>query len=94
MPEEAIDRAAYDAFSLAIRVVCHAWGIDPPATEFERPWALLHEIARGETTLSSPAEMSARFPRMRDFLYDAAGGVIEHDRQTAGSILRGLSRSF
>ncbi len=88
------DRVAFDAFSLAIRVICHAWGIDPPASEFERPWALLREIADGQVTLASPAEMAARFPRMREFLYDAAGGVIEHDRTTAQHVLRGLSSSF
>lgn len=94
MTDEMNDRVAFDAFSLAIRVLCHAWGIDPPASEYERPWALLREIADGQLTLSSPAEMSARFPRMREFLFDAAGGVIEHDRTTAQSILRGLGRAF
>lgn len=89
-----MDRAAFDAFSLAIRVICHAWDIDPPASEFERPWALLREIADGTTTLSSPAELAARFPAMGDLLYEATGGVIEHDRATAQLILRGLSGSF
>ena len=94
MTDEMNDRVAFDAFSLAIRVLCHAWGIDPPASEFERPWALLREIADGQLTLSSPAEMSARFPGMRELLYDAAGGVIERDRATAQHILRGLGRAF
>jgi hypothetical protein len=89
-----METAAFDAFSLAIRVICHAWEIDPPASEFERPWALLREIADGATTLSSPAELAARFPGMRDLLFDASGGVIEHDRATAQLILRGLSSAF
>ncbi len=93
-PHEQLDRVALDAFSLAIRVFCHAWDIDPPAREFERPWALLREIADGTTTLSSPAEMAARFPGMKEFVYDAAGKVIEHDRHTARRILQGLAGAF
>ena len=50
MPDDTNDRVAFDAFSLAIRVICHAWEIDPPATRFEAPWALLREIADGKTT--------------------------------------------
>ncbi len=88
------DRVAFDAFSLAIRVICHAWEIDPPATRFEAPWALLREIADGQLTLGSPAELAARFPQMSDFLYDASGRVREHDRETAGHILRGLGKAF
>lgn len=88
------ERAAFDAFRLAVRVICHAWDIDPPASEFERPWALLREIADGTITLSSPAELAARFPRMRDLVYDASGGVIERDRETARLVLRGLAGAF
>jgi len=94
MSDQHTDRVALDAFSLAIRVLCHAWNIDPPAREFERPWALLREIAEGTITLSSPAEMAARFPGMKELLYDTAGRVIEHDRVTAACILRGLAGAF
>ncbi len=94
MSDAEIDRTAFDAFSLAIRVLCLAWDIDPPASEFERPWALLREVADGEVTVSNPTEIAARFPRMRDFVYDTAAGVIERDRETARHILRGLSGSF
>ncbi len=94
MSEVEIDRTAFDAFSLAIRVLCHAWNIDPPASEFERPWALLREVADGEVTVSNPTDIAARFPRMSDFVYDTATGVIERDRETARRILRGLSGSF
>ncbi len=94
MSEAEIDRSAFDAFSLAIRVLCHAWDIDPPAREFERPWALLREIADGQVTVSNPTEIAARFPRMSDFVYDTAGAVIERDRETARRILRGLSGAF
>ncbi len=94
MSDADIDRTAFDAFSLAIRVLCLAWDIDPPASEYERPWALLREVADGEVTVSNPTEIAARFPRMRDLVYDTAGGVIERDRETARRILRGLSGSF
>jgi hypothetical protein len=94
MPADPTERAALDAFTLAIRVLCHAWDIDLPATEFERPWSLLREIADGTITLSSPAEMATRFPGMSDFLYDSAGQVIEHDRETARRVLKGLAGAF
>ncbi len=94
MSDAEMDRTAFDAFSLAIRVLCHAWDIDPPASEYERPWALLREVADGEVTVSNPTDIAARFPRMSDFVYDTAAGVIEHDRETARRILRGLSGSF
>ncbi len=94
MSEQETDRVALDAFSLAIRVLCHAWNIDPPASEFERPWALLREVADGEVTVSNPTEIAARFPRMSELVYDTAGGIIERDRATARRILRGLSGSF
>lgn len=94
MSEQQLDRIALDAFSLAIRVICHAWNIDPPASEFERPWALLREIADGATTLSSPAEMAARFPALKEFVYESSSRVIEHDRQTARHILQGLAGAF
>lgn len=94
MSADPVERVAFDAFSLAIRVLCHAWEIDPPATEYERPWALLREIADGEVTLGSPAEMAARFPRMGDFVYETSGQVREHDRETARRILGGLAGAF
>jgi hypothetical protein len=88
------DRIAFDAFSLAVRVVMHAFGIDAPGSEFERPWALLREIAEGRTTLASPAEMVAKFPDMRDFVYDRVNRVVENDRVVAERVLRGLGRAF
>ncbi len=94
MTDDTCDRVAFDAFSLAIRVICHAWEIDLPAARVEMPWALLREIADGKTMLSSPAEMAARFPRMSDFLYETVGRVREHDRATAERILRGLGGAF
>jgi len=89
-----LDRAAFDAFSLALRVVLQAYGVDAPASEFEKPWQLLGEIARGETTVTGTAELAARFPALKDFLYDRANRMVESDRAVAERILRGLGESF
>ncbi|HEX6558254.1 MAG TPA: hypothetical protein VF021_02310 [Longimicrobiales bacterium] len=91
---DELDRASFDAFLLAIRVIYIAFDLDQPATEFEKPFELLREIADGRTTLSSPAEMAARFPALRDLMYDAASSVMEHDRETATRVLRGLSSTL
>lgn len=89
-----IDAASFDAFLLGVRVVLHAYGFDPPAREFERPWALLREIAEGRTTLSNPADAAARFPGLSELVHDSAGAVIARDRQVAARILRGLGGAF
>jgi hypothetical protein len=94
MTDEPLDQAAFDGFSLAVRVMVHAFDIDAPATEFERPWQLLREIAAGSATLTSTAELAARFPHMKDLLYDRVNSVIESDRETATRVLRGLSGAF
>jgi hypothetical protein len=89
-----VDRASFDAFLLALRVIYVAYELDQPATEFEKPFVLLREIADGHTTLASPAEMAAKFPALRDLMYDAASTVMEHDRETATRVLRGLSSTL
>lgn len=88
------DRIAFDTFSLALRVVLQAYDVNPPASEFDRPWQLLREIARGETALTSTAELAARFPAMREFLYERANQMVENDRATAQRVLRGLDSAF
>lgn len=90
----AEDRVAFDAFTLAIRVMYRVYEIDEPGTEFEKPWALLREIAEGGTTLASPGEMAARFPALRDLVYDSANRVVRHDRELAQRILRGLNEAL
>lgn len=55
-----VDQAAFDAFLLALRVIYVAYELDEPAVKFEKPFELLREIATGELTLSSPAEMGAK----------------------------------
>jgi hypothetical protein len=97
MSEQAgneLDQAAFDGFSLALRVMLHAFEIDAPATQFERPWALLREIADGSATITSTAELAARYPQLSDFLYERVNLVIESDRETARRVLRGLSTAF
>ena len=91
---DPLDRAAFDAFLLALRVVLQAYELDPPGREFDKPWQLLRELATGETTLTSTAELAARYPALRDFLYERANQVIDSDRATAQRVLRGLGTSF
>ncbi len=86
--------AAFDAFLFGMRVVLHAFELDPPATEFERPWTLLREIAGGETTLMNPGDTAARFPGLGSLLYETAGDRIARDRVMAEQILRGLGSAF
>jgi hypothetical protein len=86
-----IDEASFNAFLLGMRVMYVAFDLDAPATEFEKPFIMLREIASGELAMSSPAELGARFPGLKDFMYDTASSVIENDRQTASRVLRGLA---
>ena len=90
MSTAAQDRAAFDAFMLGIRVMYVAFELDAPATEFEKPFEMLRELAEGRLTVASPGELAARFPQLSDFIYDRSSSVIESDRETAASILRGL----
>lgn len=89
-----LDQAAFDGFSLAVRVMLEAFDIQEPAAAYERPWLLLREIANGTTALTSAGELGARFPRMKDFLYDRVNRIVENDRDTAQRVLRGLNTAF
>jgi hypothetical protein len=89
-----LDQAAFEGFSLALRVMIQAFEIDAPGTQFERPWAMLRDIAEGRSTITSPAELAARFPHLSEFLFDRINLVIESDRETARRVLRGLSTAF
>ncbi|HSJ23210.1 MAG TPA: hypothetical protein VK929_00915 [Longimicrobiales bacterium] len=93
-PASQLDNVALDSFSLAVRVMVHAFEIDAPAAEFEKPWELLREIADGSATVTSTAELAARFPNMKDFLYDRVNSIIENDRETARRVLRGLTAAY
>jgi len=94
MEHDACDLVAYDAFSLAVRVMYEVYGIEEPGTEFERPWSLLREIAEGRTTLANPADTAAKFPAMREFLFERANRMVDDDRRTAMRVLRGLAQAF
>lgn len=93
-PAPELDNVALDAFSLAVRVMVHAFDIEAPAAEFEKPWELLREIAEGTATVTTTAELAARFPQMKDFLYDRVNSIIENDRETARRVLRGLADAY
>jgi hypothetical protein len=88
------DRASFDAFMLAMRVMYVAFELDAPATEFERPFQMLRELADGSLTIASPGEMAARFPNMQDFIAERSSSIIERDRATAAGVLRGLATSL
>jgi hypothetical protein len=92
--DDSLDRVSFDAFLLAMRVIYVAFDLNEPASNFEKPFALLREIANGETTLSSPAEMAVRFPALKDLIYDASSTVMESDRAMAARVLRGLSSTL
>ena len=86
--------AAFEAFLLGLRLFYQMYGIDAPATDFERPWEALREIASGRMTLTNPAELAARFPNMADFLYERANRIVASDRENAERILAGLQESL
>ena len=89
-----LDRAAFDAFLLGIRVMSLSFELDEPASEFEKPFEMLRDIATGRLTVASPAELGTRFPALKDLIYDAAPTIMERDRVTATRVLRGLSASL
>lgn len=94
MTQDELDRATFDGFSLAVRVLLQAFEIDEPGSAFEKPWLLLRDVADGRSTLTTAPELAARFPQMKDFIYDRVNRMIESDRETAQRVLRGLATSF
>jgi hypothetical protein len=94
MTTPEIDRSAFDAFMLGIRVMYVAFELDVPATEFERPFQMLRELAEGRLTVAAPGELAARFPQLGDFIAERSSSIIESDRVTANRILRGLSNAL
>lgn len=90
-PDAALDRASFDAFLLAMRVMYVAFDLDEPAVRFERPFQVLRDLVDGHLTLASPAELGTKFPALKDLIYDTASAIIEQDRTTAARVLRGLA---
>lgn len=91
---DPVQAAAFDGFLLALRVMYRLYEIEEPAAEFERPWALIKEVAEGRLALTSPGELAARFPAMADFLYDRANAMVADDRITARRVLQGMQESL
>lgn len=90
MDEQLLDQTAFDSFLLAIRVMSVAFDMQQPASEFHKPFELLREIANGELTMSSPAELAARFPALSELAWETTSSVMAHDREIATRVLRGL----
>lgn len=88
------DSAAFEGFLLGLRVFYRLYDVQAPATDFERPWGMLREIAEGRTTLAHPAELAARHPAMAEFVFERANRVVANDRKNAEAILRGLQESL
>ena len=88
------DIAAFDAFMLGVRVMYVAFDLNAPATEFEKPFQMLRELADGQLTISSPGDLAAKYPNLKDFIYDRSSSIIEQDRETATRVLRGLAASL
>jgi hypothetical protein len=89
-----LDQTAFDSFLLALRVIVISFDLNEPAAKFEKPFELLRDIAQGHVTVSSPAELGVRFPALKELVYETASKVMEHDRQTAARILRGLTATL
>jgi hypothetical protein len=86
--------AAFEGFLLALRVLYPLYGIEGPASDFEKPWAALKEIAEGRMTLSNPADLAARYPHMSEFLFERANRIVASDRENAARVLAGMQESL
>jgi hypothetical protein len=91
MTEES---AAFEAFLLGLRVFYHTYGIEEPATDFDKPWEMLREVSEGRLTLTGTAELAARYPAMADFLFERVNSMVASDRENARRILKGLGESL
>ena len=87
-PSEKI--AAFEGFLMGLRVLYHIYEIDEPAAAFEKPWALLKEVAEGRLTLTNPADLAARYPGVAAFVYERANRMVASDRETAAMVLAGM----
>lgn len=88
------ERAAFEGFSLALRVMYHLYAPEAPASEVEKPWEMAKEIAEGRLSLSNPADTAARFPEMKEFLYERMNRVVARERQVARAVLQGLQEAL
>lgn len=88
------ERAAYEGFTLALRVMYQLYAPDLPATEAGRPWEIVKDVAEGRLSLSNPADLAARFPGMKDFVFERANEVVARERQIALAVLRGMQKAL
>jgi hypothetical protein len=88
------DSAAFEAFLLGLRVFYQLYASDAPATEFERPWQVLREVAEGRVTLTNTGDLATRYPGLAEFLYERANRIVASDRANAERILRGMQDSL
>jgi hypothetical protein len=88
------ETATFDGFLLALRVLYQLYEIEAPASEFERPFALLKEIAEGRVTLANPGDLAAKYPQTADFLYERANRIVADDRRTARRVLEGMQEGL
>ena len=88
------ERAAYEGFSLALRVMYLLYAPEVPATEVDRPWEVAREIAEGKLSMSNPGDLASRFPDMRDFVFDRANDVVHRERQIALAVLKGMQEAL
>lgn len=93
MTESERDELMLDGFLMGLRVMYHAHGIRGPASEAEKPWDVLREIAEGRLTLAlDPAEQALKYPSMpralKDHLARHTNEFIARDREKASLILQ------
>jgi ABC-type nitrate/sulfonate/bicarbonate transport system substrate-binding protein len=88
------DSAAFEAFLLGLRIFYQLYASDAPASEFERPWEVLTEVAAGRMTLTNTGDLAARYPEMAEFLYERVNRIVASDRANAERVLRGLQESL
>ena len=88
------ERAAYEGFSLALRVMYLLYAPDVMASDVDRPWEIAREIAEGKLSMANPADLAARFPGMRDFVFDRANDVVHRERQVALAVLKGMQEAL
>ena len=87
-------RATYEGFALGLRIMYLLYAPETLGSEADRPWEVVKEIADGHLSLSNPADLAARFPEMRDFLFDRANLVVARERATARAVLTGLQEAL
>ena len=90
MKKQELNDFAWRCFYLGLRVAAAGRGEMTPDPDTEEHAALLHSIARGETTLHEPGSDAAECPELADFYIEAGNLAVRGDRILARRILAGL----